>query len=283
MLRSIFAAAERRLAAAERHLFARKAYKFWLKSWLPPADTASIADMLATLRHTRICEPIEIDAPKGRILVLAAHTDDEVIGPGGTLIKARQQGSKIHTLYLSTNRPAEITQTEACAAAARIGSSTTFLNLPILKFPLSAAQQLAAEIEKFRPTVLLTPFVLDDHTDHRRANELLMHADNITPLKCEVWAYQVYSVVPGNVLVDVTAQIDEKRKAIEEYRTQSKKRDWAHYSVGMAAYNSRFLRQETPAYAESFLSLPASEYIELCRRFFDTPNASYYPPYGAES
>lgn len=38
--------------------------------------------------------------PRDRILVLSPHADDEVVGCGGYLLKARNMGSEIHIIYI---------------------------------------------------------------------------------------------------------------------------------------------------------------------------------------
>lgn len=36
-----------------------------------------------------------------RILVIVAHSDDQMLGPGGTLVKYAKEGKEIHTVIFS--------------------------------------------------------------------------------------------------------------------------------------------------------------------------------------
>ena len=92
----------------------------------------------------------------------------------------------------------------------------------------------------------------------------------------EVWAFQVYSTVLPNIVVDITDVIDEKIRLINYWESIKKSRDWGHYAKGLNAFNSRFLKTNQPRYAESFFVVPAKEYIELCSIYFKNPEDNIY-------
>jgi len=99
---------------------------------------------------------------------------------------------------------------------------------------------------------------------------------DIGRLDFEIWAYQVYSTVIPNVAVDITDVIDEKLKLVEIYRSQKRSRDWAHYIKGLNAFNCRFLKTNEPRYVELFFVVPADEYLQLCRLYFQNPASGIY-------
>ena len=115
----------------------------------------------------------------------------------------------------------------------------------------------------------MLPFLLDDHIDHRRASALLLAvAEQIHP-RTEIWAYQVYSQLPGNVVVDITEMANAKAEIVEMFKSQTNKRDWAHYILGMNAFTSRLLNTSIhKPYAEAFFVLPLNEYKDLCEMYF---------------
>jgi len=275
------------LKRLERFLLARRSYKFSLHSWTPIQDVELAADLLRTMRFGRTLEPLVLDAPRlGRILVIAPHTDDETIGPGGSLIKAISAGAHVTVLYITTNVPEVDSRIEATEASRKAGYDIDFLGLSPSRISLDAAPLLAARITAARPDFLYIPFMLDDNNDHRRTNELLLAASRISPLnpQIEVWAYQVYGVLPMNVIVDITDVAERKADLIRCWRTQSQRRDWAHYALGMNAFNSRFLgKGPQKRFGEAFFVVPIADYVELCGHYFAAPSRAYHPSYDAKA
>jgi len=265
------------LNRVERQLWARRAHKVVLREWSALPDIASLADVLATMRGRRRIEPLALDFPADRrILVVAPHPDDEVIGPGGTLIGAIERGSSVHCVYLTSGAAepslAGTRENEATEAAALVGYTTQFLRLQDLSDGVSATAQaqFEAAVNAQRPQLLFVPFLADDHVEHQRASELLLRTFESDKLNCtpEVWAYQVYTAVLSNVVVDITDTQQRKEQAIRTFASQLRSRDWAHFAAGLAAYNSRALPGKDRRYAETFHVAPLADYAALCRAYF---------------
>lgn len=273
------------LAMLKNLIMPRTAYRFFIKDWQHLGDLQRCADAVATLRHSINMEPITLERPDAkRILVIAPHPDDEILGPGGTLLKAIAAGSRVRVLYLTQGRQAQATTVvaEAQAVAERAGYEQHFLNYYARNLPVDAhcLAQVRAQIEDFRPEVLMLPFFCDDHDDHRRASHLLWLLQREQPLpgKLQVWAYQVYTALIPNVLVDITEVAERKRELISLWRSQAHSRDWGHFALGLNAFNSRFLAAATtPCYAEGFFVLPVADYCALCGEYFgEAAGNSYY-------
>jgi len=79
-----------------------------------------------------------------------------------------------------------------------------------------------------------------------------------------------------NVVVDITDVMDKKTDLIDLCQARKKSRDWAHYTRGLNAFNSRFLKTNRPGYAEAFFVLPAREYLDLCSLYFEHPGEDLY-------
>jgi len=268
----------------KNYVLQRKAYRFFIRDWEGLTDLQSAHDLLATMRFSQNLTPLQQNSVKAkRILVIAPHPDDETIGPGGTLLKALKNGAKIRTIYLSCGTPetSKKLQQEANDIASTYGYETIFLDYHSKNIPIDDAiiSQLADHINQFAPDVVFLPFLLDDHDDHRRASHLLLLIQQQGLLKSsfEVWAYQVYSTLPPNVVIDITDVIQEKEKLINSWKTQNKTRNWAHFTLGLNAFNQRFLPNgPDPKYAESFFVLPLNEYTNYCRQYFKEPADCYY-------
>lgn len=261
----------------ERQLWARRSYKFVRHRWAGLEDLTRLADVLATMRAGREIAPLELDFPADkRIAVLAPHPDDEIIGPGGTLIGAIQRGCKVSVIYLTSgNGRAEVAEQreqEAREVATSVGFDTVFLKFERLDDDISeaAAETLRGCLADLSPDMIFVPFLADDHAEHRRASEILARIfDHDAGLgNPEVWAYQVYGAVIANVIVDIASTAKAKADAIGLFRSQMETRDWSHYALGLNAYNSRFLTSAQATYGEMFFVLPLSEYAAFCRQYF---------------
>ncbi len=265
----------------------KKSYQFIVKDWLAIKDLKVASQLLSTTRFSRNVAPI-LHGPieNKQIFVVAPHPDDEVFGPGGTLIQSIRKGSSVTTLYLTTGAEycADRMRKEARSAGEKIGYDTHFLEYRAGKLPINreCIERFSKIINQSSPDVVFIPFCLDDHDDHRRASHILLLASQMGLLKCdfEIWAYQVYTSIIPSVVVDITDAVQEKEEAIRLWESQMEKRDWVQFSLGLNAHNVRYLPYNKPrGYAETFFVLPLKGYLELCSEYFsDNANQCYYNP-----
>lgn len=260
-------------------------YKFFLKDWISLLDLPACAQVLETKRFTRNLIPQIIEYPSAKtILVIAPHPDDDLFGAGGTLCNAAQANTNIHTVYITDVGDSEEhnqrIHNEMKEAVSFIGIQQHYLGLQANHISLEDSKNSDALISlfnKIKPDCVFITFLLDDHDDHRRVNELLLKiAKNITYPPKEIWAYQIYSTVIPNVVVDITKLIKQKEHAIRLLKSVKGERDWAHYVLGLNAMNCRFISSRKPVYAESFFVVPWDEYLDLCRIYFSNPPSQIY-------
>lgn len=256
-----------------------------------PGDATRAAQVFATMRAGRAVTPEVCRGPKGsRIAVIAPHPDDEMIGPGGTLLHAIADGVAVTCIYVTDGdewaEGAAARHREALDASARLGFRAEFLGeaASAISCDEDAARRLADMVRRVGPDVLFVPFLLDDNDDHRRVNELLFAAlqRDLLPARLELWAYSVYAPLPGNVAVDISDVADRKAEAIRLYSSQAAKRDWAHFALGVNAVNSRLLPARLGArHVESFFVMPLRDYAEICATYFEPdPSPCYlWEPY----
>lgn len=124
---------------------------------------------------------------KKRLLVVAPHPDDEILGAGGVMARFARAGGEVTVLTVAAHMPplypAEVhrlTVEEARRAHAIVGvARSVFLDRPAVllgEIPLPEFNSaICAVIEETRPHVLLIPFP-DRHVDHRMVFEAAMVA-----------------------------------------------------------------------------------------------------------
>ena len=255
----------------------RKAYKWVLKEWKRIPDLEAASSVVRTMRFSTLVEPQNLLCPLGKeAVVIAPHPDDEIIGPGGTLLKFQKAGGRVRVVFVTSGGADEASarEEEAKKACKLAGFEPIFFGQVHGEIDIDECSVLLEKLlVQNRPDKIFIPFVLDDHLDHRMVNRILGNLSEISYLrKTEIWAYQVYSSLFGNVVVDISSVIKEKESIIVGYKTQMNKRNWAHFSLGMNAAASRFLSNSVDAeekYAECFYVIPMKEYVDLCRLYYE--------------
>lgn len=186
-----------------------------------------------------------------RVLVIAAHPDDELLGAGATLAGHVDRGDEVHACVLAegaTSRYEDDMVDTLTACAKRAGevigfTSLTFDQLPDQRLdaiPLIETTQLVEDlVESRRPEVIYTHFPWDVNADHSvvarsvwtacrpyRFPFVRMLAAFETPSSTE-WA------LPGeqhrfepNRFVDVSATLERKLDAMRCYHSEL--RDYPH-------------------------------------------------------
>lgn len=251
--------------------------KFIFKDWMRLPDLDALSRVLDGKRFSQNLKPVAMEVPEGRrILVLAPHPDDDVFGAGGVLLKSVRGGAHVKTVCITTGE--SVREEEARKVAETLGGEIEFWQYPMRTWRVDAVmkERLRKTVRDWNPDTVFLPFLADDHEDHRRTSELFYatFAPHHSPLpqgerEIEVWAYQVYSTVIPNVIVDVTDVMEEKLKLVRMHQSQMAHRDWAHYIKGLNAFNVRWLKTSEPRYAETFFVVPAHEYIELCSSYYE--------------
>lgn len=237
--------------------------------WSGISDMKQASALLDTMRLSKVLMPKVVDVPTNKkIVIFAPHPDDEVIGMGGTLIKMIKNGCDVHVIFFTLKDNDEI-YNESLKSSKNLGFTAHHLGferrnmLPDSK-SVDELKQLLSDI---KPDHLFLTFMLDDHEDHRQCSDILysikpfMDGNGLWP---EIWAYQVYTALALNTVIDITGVIEEKKNAIRVYQSCFKSRDWAHFAAGLNAFNVRFLPGcNKEGYAEVFYKTSFENYIHM--------------------
>lgn len=220
------------------------------------------------------------------VLILAPHPDDDVFGCGGTLKKLSQSGSKITVAYFCDGSGGvlegrdeqgevkridknliEIRKAEAKKSAEDLGiDEQVFFGYKDGKLALrpgsgqAASKALDSLIKRVNPDIIFTPSFLDNHPDHRATNEILINC-SVCLATTPIWAYEVWTPIFVNRIININSVIEEKKKAMLEQKSQLKSRAYDKVILGLNQYRAEI--NGISGYAEGFFATTLEIYRKL--------------------
>ncbi len=195
-----------------------------------------------------------------RALVLAPHADDEIVGCGGLLAQLLGSGAAVTVFYLTDSSGGcesiedrqeyrSRRRREAEAVAAKLGFSARFFDAPdgSLSSELDRlVPALCTLLGELRPDLVLTPAPTEATADHRAAfaalHRALGRAQGLDA--AQVLAYEVNQPLHPDLLVDVSAELDVVRQAMEIYASQEERHPYLAAALGLRAYRALSLGPE---------------------------------------
>ncbi len=179
------------------------------------------------------------------ILVVAAHSDDEVFGCGGTIAKHIASGDKVHVVFMTNGVGSRNTSfkeaQERRKASQDVANILGISSTQQFEFPdnnmdtialLDVVQLIEKVIDKLQPEIIYTHHIGDLNIDHQVTHKAVMTACRPQPGFCvkEIYAFEVLSstewqtpnylpFIP-NTFVDITEYIEVKRKVLEAYNEE---------------------------------------------------------------
>ncbi len=219
------------------------------------------------------------------ILIVAPHPDDELLGCGGTALRAiRKMGADCHWLIVTDmlkingfkeERVVE-RQDEIGQVAKIIGfTSVSNLQLPPARLDTLPMAELISKIggvlTKIRPDTVFVPYRGDAHTDHRQVFDAAAACCKSfrAPWVKYLFAYETISETDfgldpdsrgfkANVWIDITDFLDEKVKLLNIYRTEMGNFPFPRSDVAVEALARMRGAQMGVRAAEAFMLLKAS-------------------------
>jgi len=184
---------------------------------------------------------------KNKILIVAAHPDDEVLGCGGTVAKLAEEGNLIYCLFLGRGKASrysgrtslvqkeqKVLEKEAKKSAKILGISKVFFeNFPDQQYDTIPFIHLVHAIEKIKrklkPEIIFTHHSGDLNLDHKIVFQAVVTASR--PLENEpvrkIYSFENLSssewgkeAFPPNLFVDIKKTLGKKLKALKAYRSE---------------------------------------------------------------
>ena len=191
---------------------------------------------------------------KKKLLIVAAHPDDEILGCGGTIAKYIKQGAKVKTIILTkgiSSRHEKITNKvknlqsklhkSSLLANRAIGvKEISYYDLSDNEFDnkslLSLVKLLENEIKKFKPNKIFTHFINDLNIDHQYTAKAVITAarPEYQNSVSEIIFFEVNSSTDyqinsngmqfePNFFVDISKTLKNKKNALNFYKSEMKK------------------------------------------------------------
>jgi LmbE family N-acetylglucosaminyl deacetylase len=222
----------------------------------------------------------------GPVVVLAPHMDDEIIGPGGTVIRHLAAGCSVsfvivtdggagdpRAVALSSKQAYVETRKQESRRAAEIVGVKDLVFLDGPDGELTDTPGMIAAMEKIfaerKPGIVYAPAVTDNHRDHWGTNRILRRVLDRLPAAAKrdlvIRGYEVWTPLPANRMVDISGVVEKKRAAIEAFESQTKMVDYSRAILGLNQYRSMrgFFGK---GYAEAFLESSCDEFCGMVDR-----------------
>jgi LmbE family N-acetylglucosaminyl deacetylase len=215
-----------------------------------------------------------------RLLVLAPHPDDEVIGCGGLVAQHRKANRKVRVVVATDGTAAEAAgddrdayrirrEAESSAALERLGRGVELEFLRFRDRELADSHELLAarlrtQLETFRPDLVLVPSPIEFHPDHAALSRVFCAViERDAALFAElavtrVAFYEVTQPIRPNTLVDITNVADAKYAAIAVHKSQTAVRNYAEYARGLNVFRTMTLPPSCK-FAEAYYVMPLQE------------------------
>lgn len=194
-----------------------------------------------------------------KVLVIAAHPDDEILGCGGTIARHTREGDEVHVLIMAEgitsrdserNREAREEELSALRRAAREANQAIGVEqLTLDAFPdnrmdtvsrLDVTKRVERAIVGVQPEVVYTHHCGDVNIDHRRIHDAVVTSCRPMPGATEVRELMFFEVAsstewqpPGsaapfvpNWFVEISDHLKTKLDALRIY--ESEMRPWPH-------------------------------------------------------
>lgn len=179
-----------------------------------------------------------------KILIVAAHPDDEVLGCFGTVAKLIKKGYQAYTLILGEGKTSrdnfnkkelEKIKDEILKANNVIGIDKIFIeHFPDNRFDSVNLLDIVKVVEKvkneIKPDIIFTHFKDDLNIDHQITYKAVITATRALKNESvkEIYSFEILSSTEWNyplsfnpdVYFDISSTIDLKLKAMSEYRSE---------------------------------------------------------------
>jgi len=174
-----------------------------------------------------------------KILIVVAHSDDQIIGAGGTAAKYASEGSTIKTIIMFSGEETHPHFQENIIVTTRMkeslnadkvvgGKGVNFFNYTEMTFKDfdKATEKLVKVINDYKPTKILTHSHEDVHPGHKKVNKIVLNSIDKIRRKIDVYVFDIWNIFRVNkrkhpkLVVDISNHYSTKIKALKCFKSQ---------------------------------------------------------------
>jgi LmbE family N-acetylglucosaminyl deacetylase len=195
-----------------------------------------------------------------RVLIIAPHPDDEVVGCGGIILKYLNQGAKVTIVVVTNGEYGNFAQesinrqiecTEAWSGHQNI--DICFWEQEDSHIESTVINNYVDIIREICPHVIYVPWFMDRHIDHFMVNSFLKKAlDKLTDCKCICAFYEVLYPLYANKTTNITSVFMEKISILRKYKSQIGYLNLENVVRCQAELRAAHIRLKKVQYAEAF-------------------------------
>ena len=183
-------------------------------------------------------------AKKESVMAIVAHSDDQVLGAGGTLVRYARQGKDVNVIILSYGEQGLPWLQRRYSVSTRVSESFKVAKISGYKAPIflglhegrfrkelakstRARAELKALIKQVRPSLIFTHAREDPHKDHQEVNRIVLELLDELKQDSDVYVFDIWNPVniferqKPQLYVDITPQMKVKEKALNAFASQS--------------------------------------------------------------
>lgn len=206
------------------------------------------------------------------IMIICAHSDDQIFGPGGTIAKYAKEGKNIYTIIFSYGHISAPLIKKEIIISARVkeakdvdkfigGNGVVFLGIDENKFAEQFKnKKMYPKLKKLilekRPSRIFTHSHDDPHPDHRALNKLVLETLEKMKYKSEVYVFDIWNILNTKnqhypkIIVDISDTFKMKVKALKMFESQKVALTSLLWSIYVKAWING--KKSKTRYAETF-------------------------------
>lgn len=204
--------------------------------------------------------------PRGDVLILAPHPDDEVIGCGGVTALHADRGDAVTVVHLTegagggeveTGRDLVKIRRKEADEAGRILGTTEIISFGERDGRLvpneGTIEDIHELIQRKNPSVVYAPSPFEIHPDHTAALFMAMHILENHECSFSFYMYEVNEAMVPGFLIDITSVLDKKNSALACFESQIRLNDVRDKSISGARWRTANVDLANVTHAEAFI------------------------------
>lgn len=264
----------------------RKVYFGIFDSWFFDARNSLYFRSYFQEHHHEIetsCQVVD-SLPGERIMILAPHCDDEIIGCGGAILSYLKEGKEVFITYMTNGQKQgsqtdareiiEERQKEAYQVAKELGIPSENLFFlggtdgDLIHSPIEGT--LSNVISKVKPDTIFLPITLDNHVDHYATSKKLLQAVQLAPDALSgltLYLYESQSPLTlkyANTCLRITHTLTRKQELLRLFRSQPYP---FKFVINLNQANGKYLGPEEAC--EAYLKAEFDTFEKFMNRYFE--------------